>query len=505
MGSVRRKGVILGYTNIIVKNAVNLLYTPMLLSFVGQGDYGVFQTANSFIFSLTLLSFGFSGAYVRFYTMKKAEGDDTGVRVLNGTYLAVYVAISVAAVAIGMVLAANAGNVLSTSFTHGEVALARDLMSIMSVNVAATLMSTVFDAYVIVHEEFVFQQTRQILTTLAVPVLALILLGDGMGAVGVAVAQLVVSITLLVLNARFAIVRLGMRFSTRIDGSLLRQIASFSAWIFANQVCDLVNQNVPNVILGIQRGAEVVAVFAVALQIRNVFISLSTTMSHVFIPQVNRAVAEGWGDWEITKIFVKVGRYQMMLLAWVYGGFAVLGRFFVSRWAGESFGDAYWLLLAMALPLLVPLSQNVGIEVQKAKNMHKTRSVVYLLVACVSVGFTYIFSPTLGYWAPAIAYAGSIALGNGLFMNWYYHTRVGLDMGAYWRSVAPVMLCAGSSCIMCMLGASVLPIRGWVGFAAWGAAYTLLLGGLLWLTAISSAEKASVTGKVRRMLGGKDD
>ena len=56
MVSQRKAGAILGYANIIVKNLVNLVYTPMLLAFVGQADYGVYQTANSFVFSLTLLT-----------------------------------------------------------------------------------------------------------------------------------------------------------------------------------------------------------------------------------------------------------------------------------------------------------------------------------------------------------------------------------------------------------------------------------------------------------------
>ena len=63
MASQRKAGALLGYANILAKNLVNLVYTPMLLSYVGQADYGVFQSSNSFVFSLTLLSFGFSEAY----------------------------------------------------------------------------------------------------------------------------------------------------------------------------------------------------------------------------------------------------------------------------------------------------------------------------------------------------------------------------------------------------------------------------------------------------------
>ena len=73
MGSQRKAGAALGYVNIVVKNLVNLVYTPMLLAFIGEGEYGVYQTSYQFVFSLQILSFGFSSAYVRFYTQRKVQ------------------------------------------------------------------------------------------------------------------------------------------------------------------------------------------------------------------------------------------------------------------------------------------------------------------------------------------------------------------------------------------------------------------------------------------------
>ena len=35
----------------------------------------------------------------------------------------------------------------------------------------------------------------------------------------------------------------------------------------------------------------------------------------------------------------------------------------------------------------------------------------------------------------ALGTAVSLLLGNGLFMNWYYHRRIGLDMIAFWKSI----------------------------------------------------------------------
>ena len=87
MANQRKAGAVLGYANVIAKNFVNLMYVPLLLHFVGQGDYGVFQMTNSVVFALTLLSAGFSGAYVRFYMREIAHGTRSSVRRLNGIFL----------------------------------------------------------------------------------------------------------------------------------------------------------------------------------------------------------------------------------------------------------------------------------------------------------------------------------------------------------------------------------------------------------------------------------
>ena len=497
MPSQRRIGAVLGYANIVVKNLVNLVYTPMLLSFVGQADYGVYQTSNSFVFSLTLLSFGFSEAYVRFYTQRRAHGTERDIRRLNGMYLLLYIVVSLAALLLGLAFAANASLVFSGGFTEEQVALACTLMSIMAVNIALTLFSTVFNAYIVAHEEFRFQQTRQLVTTLATPFAAFLLLNLGMGAVGVALAQLAVNLVLLALNVRFAVGRLGMRFDLKhFDKGLFAAVAVFSAWIFANQVCDLVNQSLPNILLGALSSATAVAVFAVAVNIRQVFYSLSTNMSQVFVPKINQIVAESDDNAVLTRLMTRVGRYQMVLFCWVYGGFALLGRFFISAWAGEGFSDAYWLILAMTLPVMVPLCQNTGIEIQRAKNKHKARSVVYLCMAALNVLFTLAAAPRIGYWAPAIAYIVSIALGNGLFMNWYYQTHIGLDMFYFWRRNLPVFLAGACVTVACIAVSELLPVASWFTFLAWGAVYSVVFAAALWAFVLTAEEKQAVSSRL---------
>lgn len=497
--SQRQVGVILGYANIIVKNLVNLIYTPMLLSFVGQADYGVYQSCYSFVFSLTLLSFGFSQAYVRFYTQRKIHGTDGDIRRLNGVYLVLYIIVSAAALALGLAFAANTRAIFSAGFTEEQIAIARAAMSFMSLNISVTLFNSVFDAFVLAHEEFTFQQSRQLITTLVTPFLAYALLCLGFGVVGVAAVQMAVSVALLILNAAYCIGRLGMRFDVRhFDTALFKAIATFSAWLFANQIIDLVNQNVPNVILGALAGATTVAVFAVSIQIRNVFSSLSTTMSNVFIPKINLIVAESDDNALLTQLMTRVGRYQAILYLWVLGGFALLGRFFVSAWAGLGFEEAYWLVLAMATPYFIPLVQNTGIEIQRAKNRHMARSVCYLITAALNVVVTVGFCRSMGCWAAVLGFILHCVIGTGVFMNWYYQTKIGLDMIFFWKRILPAVSTCLLATMLCIVGSIVLPIDSWPAFLAWGVVYTLVYLVLVFLLVLSGDERVALARKLHR-------
>ena len=345
MNGQRKTGALLGYANIIAKNLVNIIYVPLLLHFIGQADYGVFQMTNSVVFALTLLSAGFYGSYVRFYMREKTRDNELGIRRLNGMFLLVYAVVSSLCLIGGTALTINVRSFFSGGLTASELVLARELMGIMTVNVAIQLLSTPFDSYIVSHEKFVFQQSRQLLTSIAQPFLAVLLLWLGMGAVGVACAQLTITSVLLLMNIWYATRTLGMRFTFKgLEWSMFKAIAVFSFWIFLNQIFDLVNNNVPNFLLGAMASATAVAVFAIALQIRNIFFSMSTTMSNVFVPMINRIVAESDDNNVLTRLMTRVGRYQMVLFWYLFGGFIVLGRYFIHIWAGDANADAYWLI-----------------------------------------------------------------------------------------------------------------------------------------------------------------
>lgn len=489
--SQRKSGAILGYVNVIAKNAINLIYTPLLLRFLTQGDYGVFQMVNATVMSLSLLNMGFSSSYIRFYSRKRAAHDEDGLKKLNGMYLTIFLVIALICFAAGLFLWANTDVFFKKGLTSDEIVLAKTLILIMVINLAIQFPASVFDSYIVAHERFVFQQTRQLFTSLATPCIAVVLLICGFGAIGVASAQLFIAFVLFGMNVKYAVKNLGMRFSFYgFEFSLFREIAIFSFWIFLNQIFDLVNNNVPNLVLGSVSGAATVAVFAIALQVRTVFVSLSSVVSNIFVPKINQIVSTYNDNRDLTQLMVKSGRVQMLVFFLLYGGFALVGRFFVEVWAGSGYVDAYWMILIMTLPLAVPLSQNTGIEIQRAKNMHKARSIVYIFTSVINVIFSFIMAHYFGYWATTWGYVISIVLGTGLFMNWYYHVKIGLDMKYFWKRMLPIIVASAAVFAVCKFFSLVIVIDGWGGFLCYGCLYVLLFCFVMWRFVLTSQEKA---------------
>lgn len=222
------------------------------------------------------------------------------------------------------------------------------------------------------------------------------------------------------------------------------------------------------------------------------------TMSGVFVPQVNRIVAESDDNDLLTRLMTRVGRYQMLIFWYLFGGFIVLGQFFVKLWAGPANENAYWLAIIMVFPVMIPLTQNLGIEIQRAKNKHKTRSLIYVLTSAIDVVVCVIFIPEYGYWATAAGYIVSILLGTGLFMNWYYHTHIGLDMLFFWKKQLPVIAIALVAVITCLIGTVFLPVTNIGLFIIWGLLYTLIFGLGSYSIGLNEIEKKKVKSFIHR-------
>ena len=465
-----KAGVVLAYLSIGLNSVIQLAYTPVMLRLLGQSEYGLYSLVNSVVSYLGLLTFGIGGAYLRFYSREKAAGDKERVARLNGMFLLVFLAIGAVAFIAGLGLAGNASLAFGNKLTAAELDRAGFLVALLSVNLAISIPAGVFTSYIGAHEQYIFLRGVGIVSSLANPFLTLPLLLMGYGSFALVLVSLALSLITTAINVVFCFRKLHMRFRFRgIQWGVLKEVYIFSVFLFLGQIINQVNWNVDSIILGHVWGTAVVAVYGLAGRINSIYLTFSTAISSVFAPRINRIVAEGWDvDSQLLGLMVRVGRIQGLILLLLLMGLTLLGRPFL-QWMGgsEAYLGSYPVMLLLIVPVTIPLLQNLGIEIQQAKNKHQFRSIIYAGMAGVNVLISLALARPFGAVGVAFGTAVSLEVANGFIMNWYYHRHLGLNMIAFWKGLGSLAKGAVLPALYCLIcGLTLDPFQPQWFFAA---------------------------------------
>lgn len=495
-----KTGAILAYLNVAVSNVSALVYTPILVRALGQSVFGVYKMSDSVMASLSLLSFGFGTAYIRFHSQLKVKNDQQGIARLNGMYILLFSGMGLVAGVAGGSISVFSNEIFGFGLSSDEIQLAKLLMTIMTINIALTFPSSVFNSYLLVNEKFTWIYARSLILKLAGPIVGTALLFLGFGAVGATLATLLSTILGLIWNAIYACRKLDMKFRIfPLHGPLFREIGVFSFWIFLSQLFSMLTDNTTSFIVASRAGAIDVAVFSVAFQMQLLFISLSTALSGLFVPRINTLVASSASNDKLLDLMSQVGRYQLILHCALLGAFAILGRFFLLIWVGEGYNLSFWLTIIMAVSVTAPLAQNTGIQIQQAKNMHQFRSIVYLISALMGAILCWLLAPWMGALSGALGYALTMFSGTWIAMNWYYHNRVGLHMGRFWKQMFPIFLTFSvSTGVSLMLSIFVLPITSLLNWIVMGSFYVIMNCVALWIFVLRRSEKHQIRSLIKR-------
>lgn len=436
----RKAGTLLSYAYIIITNTISLFYTPYMLRMMGQSEYGLYGTASSIISYLSVLSFGIGGAYIRFNAKARVTGDRDEERRLNGMFLSVFSVLSLLVLAVGLIFIALAGQLVKETFTSQELFKLRVIMLILIANMMVSFICNVFMMALQAYERFFFIRIVLLIAGIVQPFINVIALNLGGRSITITFISFVVG--LLSYLIMFIYARNAIRFEVLFSGfqkDVLREIFVFSGFLFLNSITDQITFSTDNVILSSVKGTTAVAIYNVGSSFKGYFQNFSTSISSVFSPQVNQIVAQNRPMKELPKIFIRIGRIQFYVVSLVLIGYCSIGHSFVRLWAGMDYSDSFYIGLLLMIAVAVPAFQNVGLEIQKAKNMHKARSVVYFLVALINIGLTIPMSQQWEGIGAAFATMICMFMGTVVFMNIYYWKKVGLDIPKFWKSIASIL------------------------------------------------------------------
>lgn len=497
----RKLGVILSYISQFVKILSGLIYTPVMLRILGSNEYGLYQLVSSTAAYLSLLSLGFTAAYVRFYTKACSSGEEE-VKKINGMFMTIFLFMSFLCLICGSFLIMNAEHFFGSKLLASEYEEAKILLAILTAAMAVSFPCSVFSCNIAANEKFIFERAVDLLQNLINPFMCLPLLLLGYGNTAICSVSLCLAAAKLFISGSYCVRRLGMKFCFHtFDRSLFKEMSVFTFFIFINQIIDQINWNVDKYLLGRFAGLTAIAVYGVGGQINSLYISFSNNISSVFAPLINKLADGKENISQLNALFVRVGRIQYMVIALIWSEFFLFGKMFVCLWAGKEYSDSYTVAMLLMTPMIVPLIQNIGIEIQRAKNKHQVRTCVYAGTALTNLLISIPLIKWLGPSGAAMGTTVSLVAGNILFMNFYYYFGLGINVIEFWKNILalsiPIVLLDAAA----YFASSFIPADGWGVFLIMAFLFMVLYFMILWFWGMNPYEKdivIRILGKLRR-------
>ena len=325
-----KAGAALNYVVIILNMVVGLLYTPYMLRMMGQSEYGLYSLVASVISYLTVLDLGLGNAIVRYTAKFRAEGKIVEQYEMFGMFLILYIAIGIISFVAGLGLYFNVDTFFGSTMTIEELDKVRIMMLFLIFNLAVTFPLSIFGSIIAAYERFVFPKLINIIRIVLNTIIMICLLEMGYKAIAMVILQTIFNLLTLIINYFYCKYKLRIKIYFRnFQWGFLKEVAIYSFWIFLNVIMDRIYWSTGQFVLGALVGTAAVAVFAVAIQLEQIYMHFSTAISGVFLPKVTGMVARNDNREEISDLFIRTGRIQYIVIALILTGFIVFGRDFI--------------------------------------------------------------------------------------------------------------------------------------------------------------------------------
>ncbi|MBR5893923.1 MAG: hypothetical protein IKZ13_00085 [Akkermansia sp.] len=505
MASEIKTGAILNYISISLRLATSFLFTPFLLSSLGVEEYGLYMLSGSVIAWLSLTDFGLGATINKYVVTYRAKGESVQQAHFLGQCIMLFFVIALLTLVVGVVCYYKLHSIFpKLNPEHYSTLQILYLLTLANFILAIPLrpLAEIPGAY----QKFIIPSIVNMVASLLTVALMVLLLFLGFKSIGLTVLSVGLGLLniLWLLFYTFCCLKVKIVFR-KPDMTLYKDMFGFSVWIFLNQIMDLFYWQAGTPILANISGVAAVAVFTVGISFSRYFMTASTAISGVLAPKLMHMVALGAKREDLTWVMIKAGRLQLSIMILMLCGFISFGCDFLHLWVGDTLGDSIttiWLgALLVVVPLIVPLTQNVGIAILQALSIHRGRAIIlfYSSIICVVLGSILSF-----YWGPIGMFLGtgiSLWAGQIVMMNIYYARKAGLNIRLFFAKTYQPFLLPGI--VLVLLGGlmqSSLSISTWGDFILIAGSYAVCAVILIWVMYLNAEEKRMFIQPIKKIL-----
>jgi O-antigen/teichoic acid export membrane protein len=339
-----------------------------------------------------------------------------------------------------------------------------------------------------------------ILKSIIKPFLAYALLMINPIAVTLSVVQLVLSLFLLVCFYIYDRGILKVRFTlSSFNKPLAKDMLTFSFFLIVIAIVDQMYWQAGKLFLGALVGTASVAIFSFAVQITQQYVTISSSLSVLIFPKVSKlVVAIDKNIDELNTLFIRYSRIQIIVLGLILSGFILFGKQFIALWIGQKYELVYYLTLSFMVPFTWDLTQNFGLLVLNAMNLHRYRAFLYFIVVLLYIAVCYPVIKTYGVIGCAILSGVCILIGNGLGLSVLYSKIGHLRMRSYFYwliRIIPIAIIALGFGVMIITS---IPVISWRGLILQGLVFCIVYAIGVFFLYLSKLERTAIIAFISR-------
>ena len=502
VGSKKRQlslGIVFSYITIIVQCLSGVIYTPIILQSLGQSEYGVYSLCMSFSGYLTIFDAGMNAAFIRFYVQTKTK-EERKIPLLNGLFAKIFIILSLLSLILGLLLSWKAEFVFGSKVSSTEYILLKRLFAILAFNTSVTVFNCIFSSLIIANEQFIFGKLINLSRTILSPIITVPFLLNGKGSEIIFTVNLLLTIMVTIFNALYCFLVLKVQFDFRFrtgDKMLIKTILVFAGAIVLQSIMDQLNWQIDKFVLAWTSGTIEISIYSVGSTLNTYYITIATSMSGVFIAEVNRLVALK-RDNEVSTLFVKTSRLFALLVLLIMSGYCLFGKPFILRWAGAEYGSSYYVGLLLMLPVTVSLTMGLGQDIVRAKNVHKKQIFINIAVSVCNVIISIPLAIRFGAIGSALGTFICEVIICIVIQSIYYNNVAKLNMKEYYKEMIRMLR---GLILPVLLGIIIMKLdlvkANFLSIAVYGLIYVCIYAGSMWLFGMNSYEK----GLIKKAMG----
>lgn len=390
-------GALISYFAIAFNMIAGLIYTPWMITQIGQSNYGLYTLANSLI-TIFVMDFGMSAAVSRFVSKYRAENNQDAINRFLGIAYKLYIALDgiilVALLVVGLFI-----NTIYDNLTASELSTFKSLYAIVGVFSVISFPFTNLSGILNAYEQFVGLKLADLFHKVFIIVAMVIALLLGFGVFALVMVNAISGILTILIKLYIIRKKTKVKVDFKCkDKGILKDIFGFSIWTTITSFARRMIFNIsPSIIVAVSKtGAIGSAIFGLASTVEGYISTFATAINGMFMPRISKIVHEGKKDTELVDLMVKIGRVQCIIIGVLVVGFISFGRsFIIDIWNKPDFTESYLCAVFLIIPSYFYMPLQIANTTLIVENKVKLQSVIYLITGVINVCLSLVMS---SYW-----------------------------------------------------------------------------------------------------------